>query len=511
MRENFYPKSEQILFTNREIELESLDFYLEEFLNGLKENVCILGLRRIGKTILIREFVKMHGEIKSIYLNLEFLFSVPIELSQNFILESAKWFFDKELELYDLVALPGGAVVKKLLRELEKGEASKTEVIRLAFEYLRALAREEKIVVFMDEFQEILKLKNYRELRNILGIFREYINDEKILFVISGSFPHIMRDMIANGESPLYNQFKELKLDYFDKYSAYELISKVIECDEESKRLIYQLTGGHPFYIVSIAKRTKLIHRIYELSINLTTIKRAFLIETLYPEGGIYKHCGYLLNTVLSLAKYKAPLIGILNTLLKEDGLTQSEIGKRIKVSQGEARLYISELERLDILNRIEDGYYIRDKVFKMWLDLRKTGEIGDSPKDKPMEIYLKILERKYLRAKTELGTAKEYEVREKLREKLGIKFKQYLEKDIEFDGVGRDNKYAFILEVKWKNKPADLRDVKKFLQKIEKSEFATDEKNRLIFVSKSGFTSSAFKFAKSNGIILLAANLEEV
>ena len=218
-----------------------------------------------------------------------------------------------------------------------------------------------------------------------------------------------------------------------------------------------------------------------------------------------------MLNTVLSLAKYKAPLIGILNTLLKEDGLTQSEIAKRIKVSQGEARLYISELERLDILNRIEDGYYIEDKVFKMWLDLRKTGEIGDRPKDKPLEIYLKILERKYLRATTELGTAKEYEVREKLREKLGIKFTPYLEKNIEFDGVGRDNKYAFILEVKWKNKPADLRDVKKILQKIEKSEFATDEKNRLIFVSKSGFTSSALEFAKSNGIILLADNLEEV
>ena len=271
MRENFYPESEQILFTNREIELETLDFYLEEFLNGLKENVCILGLRRIGKTIVIREFVKRHGEIKSLYINLEFLFSVPIELSQNFVLESAKWFFDKELEIYDLVALPGGAVAKKLLRELEKGESSKTGVIKLAFEYLGELGKEEKIVVFMDEFQEILKLKNYRVLKNILGIFREYINDERILYVISGSFPHIMRDMIANGESPLYNQFKELKLDYFDKESSYELISKVIECDEESKRLIYQLTGGHPFYIVSIAKRTKLIHRIYELSINLTT------------------------------------------------------------------------------------------------------------------------------------------------------------------------------------------------------------------------------------------------
>lgn len=362
----------------------------------------------------------------------------------------------------------------------------------------------------MDEFQEILKLKNYRELRNILGIFRDYINDENILFVISGSFPHIMRDMIANGESPLYNQFKELNLDYFEKESAYELISKVIECGEESKRLIYQLSGGHPFYIVSIAKRTKLIHRIYELSINLTTIKRAFLIETLYPEGGIYKHSSYLLNTVLSLAKYKAPLIGILNTLLKEDGLTQSEIAKKIKVSQGEARLYISELERLDILQRIEDRYYSEDKVFKVWLDLRKTGELGESPKDKPMEIYLKILERRYLRAKTELGKAKESEIREKLREKLGIEFKSYLEKGIEFDGVGIDDNYVTILEVKWKNTPTDLRDIKKFLEKIEKSEFST-EKKRLIFVSKSGFTPAAFKFAKSNDIKVLDNNLKEV
>ena len=510
MKENFYPESEEILFTNREKELEALEFYLEEFLNGIKENICIFGLRRIGKTILIKEFVKRHKELKSIYLNFEFLFSVPIELSQNFVLESAKWFFDEELEIYDLVALPGGEVVKKILRELEKGESSKSEVIKLAFEYLRELGKEEKIVVFMDEFQEILKLKNYRELRNILGIFREYINDENILFIISGSFPHLMRDMIANGESPLYNQFKELKLDYFEGESASELISKVIECDEESERLIYQLTGGHPFYIVSLAKRTKLIHRIYELSINPTTIKRAFLIETLYPEGGIYKHCSYLLNTVLSLAKYKAPLIGILNTLLKEDGLTQSEIAKRIKVSQGEARLYTSELERLDILQRIEDRYYIEDKVLKMWLDLRKTGELGESPKDKPVEIYLRTLERKYLKAKTELGKAKESEIREKLKEKFGIEFKPYLDKNIEFDGVGTDDNYVNIVEVKWKNKPADLRAMKNFIEKIEQSEFST-KKKRLIFISKSGLTPAALKFAKSNGVEVLDNNLEEV
>ena len=70
--------------------------------------------------------------------------------------------------------------------------------------------------------------------------------------------------------------------------------------------------------------------------------------------------------------------------------------------------LYTSELERLGILQRIEDRYHIEDKVFKMWLDLRKTGELGESPREKAVEIYLKIMERKYLKAKTELGKAKE-------------------------------------------------------------------------------------------------------
>jgi len=409
MKEGFYPKSEEVLFTNREKELKTLDFYLEEFLDERKENVCIFGLRRIGKTILIKEFVKRCRGIKAIYLNLEFLFSVPIEFSQNLVLESAGWYFGRELELYDLVSLPGGRIVRELLRELGKAEPSKTVVIKLAFSYLRELAMEEKIVVFIDEFQEILKLKNYRGLRNILGIFREYINDENILFVISGSFPHIMRDMIANGESPLYNQFKELKLNSFERESAYELISKIIDCPEDVKRLTYGLTGGHPFYIVSVAKRAKLINTLYDLPINPMTMKRAFLIETLYTEGSIYKHCSYLLDTVLFLAKYKAPLIGILNNLLREEGLTQSEIAKRMKISQGEARLYTTELERLDILKRIEDRYYFEDDVFKMWLDLRKTGELGESPKDRSVDTYLRILERRYLKAKTELGIAKEY------------------------------------------------------------------------------------------------------
>ncbi len=510
MNRVFYPESERVLFTNRETELKTMDFYLDEFLKKRKENISIFGLRRIGKTIFIKEFMRRHEEMKFIRLNFEFLFSVPVEFSQNLILESGRGYFNKELELYDLLSLPGGEVVKKLLQETEKREPSKTELMKLPLEYLVCLGREEKIVVFMDEFQEILKLKNYRELKNILGIFREYINSENILFVISGSFPHIIKDMIANGESPLYNQFKELKMDFFERESSCGLISKIIECDEKSKDLIHKLTGGHPFYIVSLANRIKLIHELYELPINSSTIKRAFLIETLHSEGSIYKHCAYLLNTVMSLAKYKAPLIATLNSILQKEGATQSEIAKKIKVSQGEARLYISELEKLDVLKKIENGYYFVDDVFKIWLDLRKTCELGNNPADTAIEKYIKILEQKYLRVCTKLGIAKESEVRENLHKIYKIKFKSYLKDNIEFDGVCIEDNVVNILEIKWRNKPSDYEDVENFLKKTEKSEFRDKEK-KLFFVSKSGFTSSALKLAKSDNIILLDKNLEEI
>jgi hypothetical protein len=449
MNRVFYPESERVLFTNRETELKTMDFYLDEFQAKRKKNISIFGLRRIGKTILIKEFMSRHKEMKFIHLNFEFLFSVPVEFSQNIILESGRWYFNRELELYDLLSLPGGESVKKLLRETEKTKPSKTGLMKLPFEYLAQLGTEEKMVVFMDEFQEILKLKNYRELKNILGIFREYINNENVLFVISGSFPHIIKDMIANGESPLYNQFTELKMDFFEREGSYELISKIIECDEKSKNFIHQLTCGHPLYIVSLANRTKLIHELYELPINLPTIKRAFLIETLYPEGSIYKHCAYLLNVVMSLAKYKAPLIATLNAVLREEGITQSGIANKIKVSQGEARLYTGELEKLDVLKRVENGYYFVDNVFRIWLDLRKTGELGNNPGDMAFEPYIKILERKYLKAKTELGKAKESEIREKLMEISGIKFKPYLKDNVEFDGVCVEDNSINILEIK--------------------------------------------------------------
>ena len=82
---------------------------------------------------------------------------------------------------------------------------------------------------------------------------------------------------------------------------------------------------------------------------------------------------------------------------------------------------------------------------------------------------------------------------------------RNYRSKDgqIEFDLIGKKNNVWHVFEIKWRNKPTNYRDLKNFLGKIRRSEFS-EKKKKLFFVSKSGFTDSARKFAEKNEIELI-------
>src|SRR3989304_8599810 len=54
----FYPPDQQALFTNREGELSQLAHYRQSLRAGSVEHVALFGLRRIGKTLLLKEFIR---------------------------------------------------------------------------------------------------------------------------------------------------------------------------------------------------------------------------------------------------------------------------------------------------------------------------------------------------------------------------------------------------------------------------------------------------------------------
>ncbi|WP_048147192.1 restriction endonuclease [Pyrococcus abyssi] len=66
---------------------------------------------------------------------------------------------------------------------------------------------------------------------------------------------------------------------------------------------------------------------------------------------------------------------------------------------------------------------------------------------------------------------------------------------------VNRRNELGvYVLEVKWKNKPATYKDVEKFVKKVKK-EFGSAE---MFFFSRSGFTEKARKLCERKGIKMI-------
>ena len=111
-------------------------------------------------------------------------------------------------------------------------------------------------------------------------------------------------------------------------------------------------------------------------------------------------------------------------------------------------------------------------------------------------------LQEKYARAMQELGKAKEWEFKAKLEERYGIKLDIHVKKaGYEFDLVGYKKGKPWVFEVKWKGKPASLKELENFAKKARK---AFGEKARLFYISKTGFTDKAREVASNLGITLI-------
>ena len=81
----FYSKENQKLFVNREKELK----ILKE-----KSNFSIIGMRKIGKTLLLKEFLKRDNNV-NIYVDIETVDMIPHLFAQQFIGLCIKFFLNK--------------------------------------------------------------------------------------------------------------------------------------------------------------------------------------------------------------------------------------------------------------------------------------------------------------------------------------------------------------------------------------------------------------------------------
>jgi len=539
MLEDFYPREKREEFTNRKRLLEEIKTSISLLKEKKGKHLAFIGLRKSGKTELLKyaicDIIK-DDAIIPVHVDLEEIGLTPESFSRQYFGLICFWYLMRgegpQEMFYNInnviqeAAKQNNALIietaTEISRELEKERIDQRYLLELVLNFPERLAKEtnKKFVVCMDEFQEILELSNFRQIRDITSLFRSVIQRQyNIRYLASGSVISLLERIFGDHASPLFGHFSLRYLEPFSREDTYELTGKLLKNKtKEILERIYLRSYGHPYYI------SCLCNRINSMDIRLTTslVDKAFVIEVCSREGDIYKHCKYVFDVSLQRAKGYATLKTILLELAEKDGLTLTEISRKIKRRSGEVNIHLRRLMDVDFIIKRDLRYYFRDPVLKYWLLHNYRGiEVPSLPESRMVRDLVSELEERYQRTTTALGIAFESQIRELVRKfdgreisgrffgikgnltlPIAKKVEQFVFKWGEIDALIQ-NKENWVLEVKKRGKSISIKD----LQKLEENaKFLEREKaikiDRLWFISSS-FNEKAMDYALKQGIMV--------
>ncbi|MCL1819758.1 MAG: ATP-binding protein [Oscillospiraceae bacterium] len=213
------------MFYGRHTELEKLNGMYN---SGCFELAVIYGRRRVGKTTLIREFVKGKKSI--------FFAASESTASDN---------------LLSLSRCIGGKNSAPVFRDYES-----------ALETLFEIAENERIIFVIDEFPYLAE--SYRGISSLIQIMIDHNRERsKLMLILCGSSMSFMENQVLGYQSPLYGrrtaQFKILPFTFFESLpflSNFEPIDKAV---------LYGMTGGVPEYLNKINAQSNVHENIVNL------------------------------------------------------------------------------------------------------------------------------------------------------------------------------------------------------------------------------------------------------
>ena len=232
-----YPVKNQALFTNRVIELEILASYKNRLLQGEGNKIAFIGTRRIGKSTILYEFIKQNlndSQLHFVYINLQGLVMEPLLYAKSYVGLITKWLIRDPAEnfsQYDDLQFcmlqlqkkyPQAAeYVYQVIKTTQSREVSLKLLLEQVFNFPGILSQNlnKSFIIIFDEFQEITRLNNFKNLPEILGFMRDiFQTHSRILYIFSGSYVRLMQNILENAGSPFFGQISPYYISSFDRY-----------------------------------------------------------------------------------------------------------------------------------------------------------------------------------------------------------------------------------------------------------------------------------------------------
>ncbi|MEA3497853.1 MAG: ATP-binding protein [Campylobacterota bacterium] len=364
---NYFSIATDNNFCNRDKDIELLKKYI---LNS--SNVVLFSKRRYGKTTLIKEVLKNHlpKSIYKVYIDLygiqdkyDFIQRLSLEISKLYSVGDIKQTLLNLKNIFTKISFSLTINQKTAMPEI-KPEFIKKDFQLLLDELLDGFVNfldtnNKKAVIAMDEFQEILNIKEI----DIEAILRTKIQYHKnVSYIFTGSKQHLLTNMFNNNKKPFYAmstnfELKPIDEDIFFEYSKKRFKLKDITLTKEIFSNIYNLCDKETRAIL------KICYELFEHNKNSTINNKILdnIIEMINLQNdSVYR----LLSDTLTTNQII--VLKIIANEYKE--ILSLEISKKYNISIQSIKSAINSLMKKELLYKNENKYIVYDKEFDFWL-----------------------------------------------------------------------------------------------------------------------------------------------
>ncbi|MBI4492840.1 MAG: AAA family ATPase [Chloroflexi bacterium] len=432
------------LFVDRAIELATLDEVLLLLQRGIRRHTALLGLRRIGKTLLLDQVRRRHPTAAIARLEVDAIVTSPEDFARAFVSELFRAVLRARSSQRYASEMDEGlqATAVALHPDLEPMVAELLDAIR-AEAHGRLLNRTLRfpadvsetlqipLLVMLDEFQDVARLRAFPETGNLLGAFRAALDRPgRVAFIVAGSRVTVMRRLIEDGGSPLFTRFTGLDLRPFHSDATFELASRIWEDDPpfepDAVARLHRLTGGWPFYVHALAVRARAVALAGPNVMSPDAVDVAFQQELVGRGGNISLHCQYLLRTAIEADgdARRNRLEAILRSVAREGLVPRARLARRFTRHYSQSEVYSSIRQLVDEDFLLEAGGMLRlaDPVFAVWLNVEpdRRDPLAALGNRDALRRLLSWYEAQHAEDRTEMGRLFEQQVENTVRQFRG-------------------------------------------------------------------------------------------
>lgn len=367
-------------FYNRESELINIKNILHSTSQGHAPDLLLTGIRGVGKTVFLK---KLKRELDDEYLvvYMDFSKSKCYQKNQMTITGLMEHFFkelilesknkglntlDKQIEKYfktNDFKIREFIQIDKIPIPIFSKETNEEKLMDFTLNLPEKIYNENQdkikgVLIFIDEFQIIKELNNYKE--SFLWKIRSYIqNQRNIAYIFSGSMS--LQDKliseIASQNGAFGGRMISINMNPFEKETVRNYLSEktpyILFTDDGFDRF-YRCTSGIPSYVNIFASLLPVNEQLDDEAIKLYFDKKIQAISS------------HLINIWARLSFREQTII----IILLEKPLRRIDIANEFGISTGSLSNYLNNLQNQGLI-RLNNGVYeVAEPILKRWLEL---------------------------------------------------------------------------------------------------------------------------------------------